>query len=182
VSQRRFYTSPATRTLRWPRLYGAAGEKNSPGFAWQGHAPDPQDEATFLRSKINYELRNAAGHRILRDFYRELIRLRRINPALAHLSKEDIDVIALENKKTLFVQRRSRENEVFLAFSFAESVIAVDAPVPPGCWQRLLDSSDEQWKGDGSLVALKLQSEGEVVLQINHKSFVIYEKLPDHAM
>jgi maltooligosyltrehalose trehalohydrolase len=152
------------------------------GFAWQGEAPDPQDEATFLHSKIDYELRDTAGHRILRDFYRELIRLRRINPALAHLSKEDTDVIALENKKTLFVRRRCSENEVFMAFSFAQSVIAVDAPVPPGCWQRLLDSSDEQWKGDGSLVTSKLQSAGEVGLQLNRKSFVIYEKLPDQPM
>jgi maltooligosyltrehalose trehalohydrolase len=144
--------------------------------------PDPQDEATFLRSKINFELRDTASHRILRDFYRELIRLRRIHPALAHLSKEDTDVIALEIKKTLFVRRRCGENEVFLAFSFAKSVIAVDAPVPPGCWERLLDSSDEQWKGDGSLVASKLQSVGEVGLQLNRKSFVIYEKLPDQPM
>jgi len=146
------------------------------GFAWQGEVPDPQDEVTFLRSKINYELKDTAGHRTLLDFYRELIRLRGTNPALAYLSKEDTDVIALENKKTLFVRRRCGECEVFVAFSFADSVIAVDAPVPPGRWQRLLDSSDEQWKGDGSLLALKLSSEGEVGLQLNRKSVVIYEK------
>ena len=175
-----YFTSHSDATLAEAVRRGRREE--FPGFAWQGDAPDPQDEATFLRSKINYELRDAAGHRVLRDFYRELIRLRRINPALAHLSKEDTDVIAWENKKTLFVQRRYRDNEVFLAFSFADSVIAVDAPVPLGCWQRLLDSSDEHWKGDGSLVASKLQSEGEVLLRINHKSFVIYEKLPAQPM
>jgi maltooligosyltrehalose trehalohydrolase len=144
--------------------------------------PDPQDEATFLRSKLNYELRHSDRHCVVRDFYRELIRVRRANPALAHLSKEAADVIALEKKKALFVRRWFRENEVFLAFNFAESVITLDAPVPAGHWQRLLDSSDQRWKGDGSLAASKLLSEGEVQLQLNRKSFVIYEKLPDQAV
>jgi maltooligosyltrehalose trehalohydrolase len=149
---------------------------------WQGEVPDPQDEATFLRSKINYELRETGGHLILRDFYRALIRLRRINPALAHLSKEDTEVTASEGKKTLFLRRRCPKNQVFLAFSFADSVIAVDAPVPPGRWDKLLDSSDEQWKGVGSRVASKLQSEGEVGLQLNRTSFVLYEQLLDQPM
>jgi maltooligosyltrehalose trehalohydrolase len=148
-------------------------------FTWQGEVPDPQDEATFIRSKVNYGLRELATHLILREFYRELIRLRRINPALANLSKECTEVFSFDSKRTLFVRRWCGENEVFSTFTFAESVISVDAPVPPGCWQRLVDSSEEQWKGVGSRLAPRLQSNGEVGLQLNQKSFVLYEKLPD---
>ena len=46
-------------------------------FGWQGDVPDPQDEATFLKSKLNHELACDSRHQVLKEFYRELIRLRR---------------------------------------------------------------------------------------------------------
>src|SRR5207247_9548808 len=57
-------------------------------FAWQQEPPDPQDESTFAHSKLNHDLAKREPHRDLRDFYQELIRLRRSLPALSVLSKE----------------------------------------------------------------------------------------------
>ena len=51
-------------------------------FAWQGECPDPQDEATFLRSKFSPELCLSGRHAALNGFYTELLRLRRTVPAL----------------------------------------------------------------------------------------------------
>jgi malto-oligosyltrehalose trehalohydrolase len=52
-------------------------------FGWDpAEIPDPQDEATFLRSKLDWPERDGAGHRELLAWYRELIALRRGHPEL----------------------------------------------------------------------------------------------------
>ena len=45
-------------------------------FDWPGEPPDPLDEATFVRARLDHSLRQAGEHRVLREFYRELLRLR----------------------------------------------------------------------------------------------------------
>jgi maltooligosyltrehalose trehalohydrolase len=66
------------------------------GFA--GELPDPQDPATFERSKLHPE----AGDGELRAFYAGLIRLRRT-------LTRDVDTDADENRKILRVRRGERE-------------------------------------------------------------------------
>ncbi len=48
------------------------------GFGGQAEPPDPQSEETFQRSRLNHSLRQQEPHRVLWDFYRELLRVRRI--------------------------------------------------------------------------------------------------------
>jgi maltooligosyltrehalose trehalohydrolase len=66
------------------------------GFA--GEVPDPQDEATFLRSKLHPE----AGDAELGAFYRELIALRRSLP-------RELDTDVDERRRLLRVRRGGRE-------------------------------------------------------------------------
>ena len=51
-------------------------------FGWAGEIPDPQAEATFARSRIHYELGREGEHAKLREMYRELLEIRREEPAL----------------------------------------------------------------------------------------------------
>jgi maltooligosyltrehalose trehalohydrolase len=51
-------------------------------FGWAAEVPDPQAEATFERSRIHYELLNSGDHAALRGMYRELLAIRRAEPAL----------------------------------------------------------------------------------------------------
>jgi maltooligosyltrehalose trehalohydrolase len=51
-------------------------------FGWAGDVPDPQSEETFARSRIHYELRSEGEHAALREMYRELLAIRREEPAL----------------------------------------------------------------------------------------------------
>jgi len=39
-------------------------------YAWQAEPPDPQEEATFLRSKLQPQLRSQRQNQVLREFYR----------------------------------------------------------------------------------------------------------------
>jgi maltooligosyltrehalose trehalohydrolase len=63
-----------------------------------GEVPDPQDEATFARSKLHPE----AGDPELRRFYAELIALRRTLP-------RDVDTDVDEQRRVLRVRRGDRE-------------------------------------------------------------------------
>jgi maltooligosyltrehalose trehalohydrolase len=52
-------------------------------FGWDPQAvPDPQDPATFTRSKLPWHELDTPGHREVLDWYRQLIRLRRERPGL----------------------------------------------------------------------------------------------------
>ena len=46
-------------------------------FEWQGAVPNPQDPATFARSKLNWSELSEPRHAELLQWYRQLIRLRR---------------------------------------------------------------------------------------------------------
>lgn len=135
-------------------------------FAWEGEVPDPQDEATFRRSRLNRALRRRGKHRVLREFYRELLRLRRELPPLADLDLENVEAVAFERQRVLFARRRSGEAEVCLVFSFNPEETAVTLPVPPGRWQKVLDAAEERWLGGGSAVPDALLSPGEVTLNL----------------
>ncbi|NTW04326.1 MAG: malto-oligosyltrehalose trehalohydrolase, partial [Oscillochloris sp.] len=70
----------------------------------QAHAqalPDPQDPATFARSKLDHSLRERGRHAVLRTLYRELLRLRRELPALRQAALGDLEVDTDEVARTL---------------------------------------------------------------------------------
>jgi maltooligosyltrehalose trehalohydrolase len=147
-------------------------------FSWQGEAPDPQAEATFLRSKLHPEQRDERGQ-VLCDFYRELIRLRRIMPALAHPSKEAMEVIALEDEQALFVRRWNGLDQACMVFHFSPVAAIVTIPLPRGSWGIILDSDGEQWMGSGRLAIDFLVSAGEIEMILPPKSAVMFDLLSD---
>jgi maltooligosyltrehalose trehalohydrolase len=51
-------------------------------FGWAAEVPDPQSVETFARSRIHFELGGEGEHARLRTMYRELLAIRREEPAL----------------------------------------------------------------------------------------------------
>ncbi len=51
-------------------------------FGWTGDVPDPQSAETFARSRIHFELGKEGEHATLRALHRELLAIRREEPAL----------------------------------------------------------------------------------------------------
>ena len=51
-------------------------------FRWSGKVPDPQDEATFVRSRLDRSLARKPGHTELLTLHRDLLHLRREEPSL----------------------------------------------------------------------------------------------------
>jgi len=146
-------------------------------FGWQQEPPDPQDEATFARSKLNHDLAHCEPHRNLRDFYRELIRLRRSIPALRNLNKEQMEVKAFEKEKLFCLTRWSETSRVFMVFNLSDADVSPSVPIPGGKWQNFLDSSDQRWGGNGATLPQTLNSKDAAELRIRPKSFCVFARV-----
>ncbi len=143
-------------------------------FGWQGEVPDPQAEATFLRSRLNHALRREGRHRLLLEFYTELIRLRKDLPALASLSKAAMDVRGWEDARVLAVRRWSGRSEAAAVFNFAGAPRSLRLPLPPGCWRARLDSADERWGGPGRATPSEIRSDGEAAATVGPTAVVLF--------
>jgi maltooligosyltrehalose trehalohydrolase len=149
-------------------------------FRWTGELPDPQDEQTFLRSKLHWNLRQEGQHRVLLDFYGELLRLRREIPALSHLGRDaqSLRVELDDEAKAILVVRRHKSSEVFAAFNFGAEAAHPGWLVPVGHWTKQLDSSSSRWGTQSDKAANdapeRLQSRGEAKLVLGPWSVVMY--------
>jgi maltooligosyltrehalose trehalohydrolase len=143
-------------------------------FTWQGEPPDPQAEATFQSAKLNHQRRQEGQHRILWQFYQELIHLRTTLPALAQLSKHDMAVYSTEQGQTLCVRRWSAEQEVVLILHFGRVQASVRLPIPVGRWHKRLDSAEERWQGPGSPVAAEFEADGESALTLPPEACLLF--------
>jgi malto-oligosyltrehalose trehalohydrolase len=77
------------------------------GFGWPpGDIPDPQDKATFLRSKLDWSQLDSEAHRDVLAWYRELIALRRARPELTDPRLDRVRAGYSEDDRWLVVQRR----------------------------------------------------------------------------
>ena len=144
------------------------------GLRWQGDPPDPQDEATFHRARLDHSLQSEAHHRALLSLYKELIRLRKELPPLAHLSKDTLEVVGYEEEKLLIVRRWCDGAEVVMAFNFGHAPTSAVLPTPAGQWRKQLDSADQQWHGRGSSLPETLGSAAKATITLDPGAFTIY--------
>lgn len=164
-----------------PGLAEAVRRGRREEFAYAGSdrdVPDPQDEATFLRSKLNWEIRHQGRHRVLLEFYRELIRMRSALPALAHLSKEHTEVATHENALALVALRWFERDCVLVALCFNDCDAEVMLRLHGGLWHKHLDSADAMWLGPGGTAPDAVDTEGDVRLTLRARSVVVYRYQP----
>lgn len=92
-----------------PELARATAEGRKAEFAEHGwdadSVPDPQDPATFQRSKLDWAEAGKPDHGDLLDFYRTLIRLRRTEPDLADPWLPHLGVEVDEDRRWIVMRR-----------------------------------------------------------------------------
>jgi maltooligosyltrehalose trehalohydrolase len=110
-----------------PELARATAEGRKREFAEHGwdadEIPDPQDPATFERSKLNWDEIDEGEHGRLRRLYNQLIALRHNEPDLANPWLDEMRVEYDEAKRWIVMHRGS------LAITCNLGTEAVDVPV-----------------------------------------------------
>ncbi|GIH68951.1 malto-oligosyltrehalose trehalohydrolase [Sphaerimonospora thailandensis] len=93
-----------------PSLAEGEGERRRrefEGFGYEWKAPDPQEEATFLRSKLDWGELAEDGHASLLGWYRDLIALRKTCPDLTDPRLDRVRVDFDEDGRSLVMERGS---------------------------------------------------------------------------
>ncbi|MEX0785288.1 MAG: malto-oligosyltrehalose trehalohydrolase [Dehalococcoidia bacterium] len=147
-------------------------------FEWGDEPLDSQDEAMFHRSKLDRSLRADGPHQALLEFYTELIALRKSTPALSLLSKEHLEVDALERERMLVLRRWNGESEAAALFNFSDTESSASVRLPEGHWRKRIDSADERWQGPGSALPDNVESAGEIEVVLRPLSVGVFLKEP----
>ncbi|MFC4011728.1 malto-oligosyltrehalose trehalohydrolase [Nonomuraea purpurea] len=128
---------------------GARREREFDGFGYVWDAPDPSDEETFQRSKLDWSEVKEEAHWSLLCWYRDLIALRKALPELSDPRLDQVRVEVDPAGKWLLMWRGT------LAVSVNFSQESVTVPVPGG---TVLLASDEPVIAEADGLRLPAQS------------------------
>jgi maltooligosyltrehalose trehalohydrolase len=113
-------------------------------FGWSEEVPDPQDETTFAKSRLQHHLRDTDPHRALLLFYQELIRFRRAN----HLGEDtELEITESESPRILTVIRKGADRSLLMIFNFDAGEVALPPMASEGNWTMEMHSADSRWLG-----------------------------------
>lgn len=135
------------------RLISEGRKKDFAAFGWKpDDVPDPQDEATFARSRLKWEEIEEPEHAGVLGWYRELIALRRSS---ADFAGGDVKVEFSEEARWLLLRR----GRFVIAFNTGSAAVRLQVPGA----EMVLSSSDEAGL-DG--LGLTLVPDSLVVLRV----------------
>lgn len=117
-------------------------------MGWDRSAvPDPQDEATFLRSKLRWDERSEGDHAAMLTVYRQLARLRRDRPELTDPRFDRVSVTYDDEDRWLAVDRSG----VQIAVNLGTRALTVPLVQDAG---EILFATDAAIAADGRTVTL----------------------------
>ncbi len=145
-------------------------------FQWQEEPPDPGAEETFIRSRLNHQLRHGGYHQQLWQFYRELIRLRKRHAALAIANRRRMSVTVPIEGRVMMVSQWTEESDVATIFHFGSEPITANLSLTEGVWTTLLSSSVACWGGPDREMADKIDSCGQVPVVLSPYAVNVLER------
>ena len=148
-------------------------------FAWQAEPPDPQCEETFRLCKLDHDLNHRENHRVLWEFYRELLRVRR--EALVFSDPDDREVRQDERQHVLWVRRGGETLETALGLNFSDRPATVAFPWPAERWKKLIDSAETRWRGPGSSSPKILQTDSDFSLILAPQSLILLARTEEES-
>lgn len=147
-------------------------KKEFEAFHFEGEPLDPEATETYVRCKLNWELRHTGNHQVLLRWYQHLIHLRQTHPALLKCDRAFIRATSDEANKTVTVQRWSEAGELIYAMNFSDEPATLTLPIANHVTKQL-DSADADWMGLGTEAPDTLYPDQELTLAPS--SLVLYE-------
>ncbi|HEX7153037.1 MAG TPA: malto-oligosyltrehalose trehalohydrolase [Thermoanaerobaculia bacterium] len=132
-----YFTSHSDEALIEAVRKGRAEEFDD--FAWQGEPPDPHDEETFVRSKLNWSALERDEHASVHRLYRQLLALRRDRASLRSLDLDGVRTHADDDRRTLLILREGGGDRTLIAFNFSDKAQSIESPFD-GKWEPLLET------------------------------------------
>lgn len=117
-------------------------------FHAEGQAPDPMAEETFLQSKLQWNLIEKDKHKIMLDYYKELIHLRKTNSVLKQLNRKKLEVECNADQKTLSVKRWNENEAIICLMNFSNKQKNISVSLQQ--WKKIFNSADPKWNGPPS--------------------------------
>jgi maltooligosyltrehalose trehalohydrolase len=145
-------------------------------FAWLGDAPDPNDPATFERSRVDHDLKHAGGpHGALYALYRHLIEVRRARPLLTDPTAPDVVATQLPGRQTLLLSRRAADVGHLTVVNAEPTPVEVRTAADGLPWSLALDTADTRWSGPGATAVPRIVPHDTLSLEVAARSVVLLD-------
>jgi maltooligosyltrehalose trehalohydrolase len=131
--------------------------------------PDPQDPATFHKSKLSREITTGDNAAML-AYYRALLAFRKSRDAMQHTARAGVRIHHAGNSELLVMERSMEKDAVLIVFNFSQHSEAVSF-TSSGRLRKIFDSADTSFNGPGTL----LEEEEGNRLMVQPLSAVVYE-------
>jgi maltooligosyltrehalose trehalohydrolase len=117
-------------------------------IGWKATGFDPQNQSSFLYSKMDWEKRFSDKGKAILGYYQNLFRLRKT--LLSNQIKASTESFFSEGEALLVLQRQiPNTTQVFIA-NFSRQDYKYKFPLEAGSFAKVLDSADTAWAGPGS--------------------------------
>ncbi len=144
----------------------------------QGPEPeDPQAEATFNKSKLQWQKRTIGKHAVMLNWYKKLIQMRKTIGALQHFKKDEVWVNIID-ENALVVQRQSEDGgqAVLCLFNFGDGASTYILPSYRKQWRLILNSKEKQWlEEDEESYSMQQKINAGESISLSPCSVVVYE-------
>lgn len=145
-------------------------------FEWMIEPPDPQEPASYARSKLDWGLRTQPPHAWLLEYYRALLDIRRRHPVLGTGGKRRMTVRVDDRRVVMVTRRRAGGAAALGLLNFGANPVTVRPTLSPGRWRRLIDSAEERFGGFGSTTPplLQVSRAGQAAVKLPSYGATIY--------
>ena len=145
--------------------------------------PDPQDPETFRRSTLLWEEREKEPHAGVLALYRELLALRRAEPALRNRARESVDAAAVGERAVALRREAPDGGALLLVAGFEEGPLRVDLGALPatrapdgGRWEPVLATEEARFGGEREGEVVSVSADG--VLEMEGPGAVLLRSQP----
>lgn len=142
-------------------------------FQNAGDTPDPQSEETFKRSQLSWKTNNQVSGALL-AFYKRLIQVRKERPVFEDMNRKSLKAW-LTDDQNIVVHRISPAEEILLVFNYKKSASEETLAVQ-GRWNKAIDSSEKEWRGEGSDMPEAFTS--KLKIRLKPYSMAVYLRRP----
>lgn len=140
----------------------------------QGEIPDPQNQDTFEKSRINWRKRREDRGKKILEYYKTLLHLRKsLAPNLGQVVLPKFSTLSQGH---ILIMTFGKDKSAVAVANFSNQQCSVDFRYG-GAFVKAIDSADDAWAGPGSLLPNKVRDKSELILQPRSVAVYIKPKL-----